>query len=414
MVKVKLYTVDDFMRTCTIGGGEYVTEYQGYFEMHMLWVEPGWEEGIPFRDAESVRLLRESYGVEFVSDGDWFSVRGREGRMDVSCLNDGLRFALVAISRSRKGGYTWFAPADERIWRVLADLPFDILVAMRTFEMGIHGRQIEGIDYQIINYPYNGRSEAVTVLDDMLRINNEAYTEVAEARECGTGYGLCTGKDGRYYTSSLDIGYAFQYYWKNDIGGILRYIECSGKDYRGRVRLADTSRTYNIFDLGRLLRGDEYCILMWCDLIGSEEGDRESVESSPVYAYFRDTFKVTTHMKVEPKYSISRRLPKLMVDKNSDGTYFIHGGLTYKHPQFEGLIRDMIDGRSPDRERFVLIVDVEELMKSAGDIEHALCGFRILADSVDAYDAEDAVQLFGEALEEAYYSGKCTVDKEFY
>ena len=103
-----------------------------------------------------------------------------------------------------------------------------------------------------------------------------------------------------------------------------------------------------------------------------------------------------------------------MVDKNYDGSYWIHGCLTYKYPEFHEAISQVIEERRQDGERFVLIIDTEELLESVKDIDSAIYGFKVMPDSIEVFDVEDAVQLFGRMLKEAVASGKCKIDGDFY
>lgn len=397
MVKVKLYDVDECIKT-----GDWPTEWEHYFDWELMCPTLFEKVFIPFRDEESVRLLKETWDIEFIDNRDWYSVRCDGVRMNVRALNNDLKFALVTIFLSRKGRYTTLGYADERVWRVLADLDMDILVAMKVQEMGIYSPEIEGINYKIINFPYKGQTIEVDVLNERVSPGKKGLYEWAdESRDCGMSKYLCVGKDGRFYMDIFYVGYAFQYYWKNDIEGIIKYIDRVKKD---KTYLVDVRRTFDIFEMMEFL--GEY--------LNCFEGDCEPLESSEEYVYFKEKFKIITHMRTLPKSAVFRKLPQLIVERNHDGSYFIHGGLTVKFPAFHEMLEDAIDRRSPDKESFILIVDEEELLNRASDIERTICGFRVQADSVDVYEAEDAIQLFGEALREAHYSSSCTIDGEFY
>lgn len=84
-----------------------------------------------------------------------------------------------------------------------------------------------------------------------------------------------------------------------------------------------------------------------------------------------------------------------MVDKNSDGSY-------------------RIQERNKDGERIALVINTEELLDSVRDIDRAVYGFRVMPDSIEIFDVEDAVQLFGQMLREAVASARYKVDGEFY
>jgi hypothetical protein len=61
-----------------------------------------------------------------------------------------------------------------------------------------------------------------------------------------------------------------------------------------------------------------------------------------------------------------------------------------------------------------LFVNTEELLKNVEDMENTLYGFKITYNSLEIFDREEAIKIFGAILKEAYESGKCTVSEEFY
>lgn len=434
MLRVRLFTDEEYLDQCAANKEHKyrVGDTKTYFRYRLLDTAHDEEPHIPFRDAESLQFLKETYGITFISDDDWYSVWCEESRSDITCLYDSIQSGLAAIAMSRNGIYAWYWSMGEKEWKALANMPFDILIAMRTSEMGLHGmHHITDVDYLIENYPYGDQSFEVLVVDSYIRPDDfyTAMPELERGRYC-TSYGLLKGSDGKYYSDGIGIDYAFQYYWKNDIEGIIKQIDRMRRD---RIALTDTTHTYDVFELGTLVKNDKNCIVELDYLrdanlyerlykdgdISEQEYDEwmQKLQTNDYYndyLYFRDKFKVISHLAFVPEPVQSRKLPMLMVDKNTDGTYYIHGSLTVKYPDFNEMFWDVIPGRSPEMERFVLIVDVEELFFSVYDIEKAVCGFRVLADSVDIYDAYEGTQLFGEALKEAYHSGRCTVDKEFY
>lgn len=73
-----------------------------------------------------------------------------------------------------------------------------------------------------------------------------------------------------------------------------------------------------------------------------------------------------------------------------------------------------MEERSADKERYALVIDVEELLDSVYDMDRALCCFKVLEDSVEVFDAYEGTQLWGKMAEEAYNSGKCAIDTDIY
>jgi len=426
MIRVRLFTAKEWLEAyCVSEEHEYrVCDAKVHFEI-LLDTAFDAEMRIPFRDAESLQFLKESYDISFVSDDDWYSVMCAGSRSDITCLNEDILYGLSAIDLSKDGVYSRLEWAGKKVWQALSNLPFDILIAQNMQDMGLYKGAVSGADYLIENYPYRNETIEVFVKKSIF-VKDDFYAPVPEYRENNTNHGLHMGRDGKYYTDEFDIRYAFQYYWKNDIEGIIKEIE---RMRRNRIVMADVTRTFDVFELGKLI-GRDKCMnsIMWLDYLeclkrmpeNEREGncsschiERQPKECYDEYLYFRDKFKVISHLVIAPE-PWHRKLPVMMVDKNNDGTYFIHGDLTLKNPSFYELFNEVIEGRSAERERFVLIVEVEELLDSVHDMEQAVCGFRVLADSVEVYDSYEGTQLFGEALKEAYYSGRCTVDTDFY
>ena len=421
MIRVKLLTEQEWLDASCLNKKSAIRNAEMHLKHHMLDTAYADVPKIPFRDPESLQYLKETYDISFVSDEDWYSVMCDGSRSDITCLRRGVLWGLAVIDISKQGLYSWFFPAEEPIWKAFSNMPFDVLIARRMSEIGIHSLGIEGTDYLIENYPYRDQAIEVIVKDRPF-YRDTFYVSVPEYREHNTSHMLCRGGDGKYYTYRTDMKYAFQYYWRNDIEGIIHKIERIRKD---RATLMNT-RTFDVFELGEQLSQNRDAIMdldyLYCvDSLKPEhregkcEGCSEDFTPEECYAeylYFRDKFRIISHIAFEPDIWL-RKIPLMIVDKNTDGTYFIHGTLTVKNPSFSEIIYDIINMRSQKKESFVLVVHVPELMENVHDIEKAVCGFRVLADSVEIYDGYEGTQLFGEALKEAYYSGRCTVDTGF-
>ncbi|MCI8417527.1 MAG: hypothetical protein HFI33_08565 [Lachnospiraceae bacterium] len=436
MVRIKLFTFEEWIRAMDVPK-ENPLPVESFERLLQRYLEEETETP-PFRDEESLGFLKGG-GLTFVSDDDWYSVYGEGAlgreRDSITNIRKWMKFALTAIYYSRQERYTWMdgtCVPYEWAWNLLSQLPFDILVAVRV--ENIRGIMSIFLGFsvfspcRIVNYPYRKQSIEVTI--DEFRINDDFYTRVPEGRENNTNYGLHMGKDGRYYSNFIGIEYAFQYYWKNDVEGLIRYIE---EKYPDRIQLGEVREIYNTFTLAKALGiADSSVIALryWncknCIEKALEDGrisdlqyeeflvNARQGEDYKNYVYYRDTFQFISHLTVAPKETLCRKLPVMMVDKNYDGTYRIHGSLTVKYPEFEECICDVVEERSPDRERVILVVDVEELLDSAEDVDQAVYGFRLLQDSLEIFDKYEAVQLFGRALKEAYTSKSCTISQEFY
>lgn len=223
------------------------------------------------------------------------------------------------------------------------------------------------------------------------------------------------------------------YQWQDDIEGIIQYIDGMEGKEDDNIRLEDVRHEYSLSEFGEILKKEEERVqnLMDPDILqlglAVERKVRElfKLESMPqmdeesaktlksIYEdkdkktldFSRD-FCVINHLAALPK-TTNHLLPMMMVDKNFDGTYRIYGRTTVAYPEFSQCLENAVERRIASGECFVLVADANCLLECAGDMEHALCGFRVLENSVEIFDRDAAVKMFGEALKEAYYSGKC-------
>lgn len=117
MIKVRLYSHQERMDTnrCPANGGEksdhlYVGDGWDCAFWHILCPTLLDEEEAgkaPFRDAESVQFLKDTYGIVFANEEDWHSVICEGTRMNIACLNKAILCGLGAIYRSKRGLYSW-------------------------------------------------------------------------------------------------------------------------------------------------------------------------------------------------------------------------------------------------------------------------------------------------------------------
>lgn len=116
-----------------------------------------------------------------------------------------------------------------------------------------------------------------------------------------------------------------------------------------------------------------------------------------------------------PNTRLSRKLPMMIIDKYPDGSYKIWGSLTVKYPEFDEILIDIIGYYySEECERYITIVDMEELFQRAGDIAYTNCGFKITKNCIEIFDHNDAMKMFAEMAQEAMDSDNCSISKEFY
>ena len=65
-------------------------------------------------------------------------------------------------------------------------------------------------------------------------------------------------------------------------------------------------------------------------------------------------------------------------------------------------------------ERYITVVDVEEVFKRAEDIKYINCGFKITENCIEVFDRNDALKQFVNIAQEALSSENCSISDEFY
>ncbi len=135
----------------------------------------------PFRDEESVQLIRKIDNAEFV-EGDWYSIITPFGRTCLSALCSSTKYALVLLDNSKRNIYTQIRLIGENVWDVLNELSMPIKIGVTQND--IHKIFISGFcrsPYVIDNFNYQGKtyvayvdnrvySKAPIIKDDILYI----------------------------------------------------------------------------------------------------------------------------------------------------------------------------------------------------------------------------------------------------
>ncbi|MCD7954363.1 MAG: hypothetical protein LUG93_01095 [Lachnospiraceae bacterium] len=378
----------------------------------------------PFRDPESAGYFREVIRGEM--DDDWYSIPTPEHdkvwdspRMAFCDLNNVHKIALLLINNSRKGIYTPFQLAgriDDNAWPYMASLPFDILICLqRMSSWGHFSREVE---YLVSNYCYKGKEMELTVTGRVSlseREEDEFFTELEPHIMYGAGYGLCIGKDGKYYMDTWDFKRATEYYWLNDIPDTIAHLEAEQKKTEP-FHFMGEAKEYSLLDYAKLsLRspfrlsrmssasrafGEEDETEWICSVSSGEFGMEES-EFPDI-----ETFKVINQLYSLP--DVQTRKPVLfLVDRHADGSWSLGQTMTVKYPEFDELLAQVVcELRTPDPERYILVVDSDEKLYGPDDFKDTICGFLLKQNSLEVLQKEIALKRFADALRRAESSGR--------
>ncbi|MCD7954365.1 MAG: hypothetical protein LUG93_01105, partial [Lachnospiraceae bacterium] len=330
------------------------------------------------------------------------------------------KIALLLIGSSREGSYTPFQLArrlEKRAWLYLASLPFDILICMRRYSDGVE--LLRGVDYLVSGYRYRGREIEVSVTDRItLGRKDDFFTKLEPHIKFGAGYGLCMGKDGRYYMGTWEFGSAVRYYWLNDIPDTIAHL-AAGRRNRERGSLMGEPVEYSLLDYAKLALQNPFHLSRTdsMTLMPGSEKERKWMHSVLFSEFgmkeseFPDIteFKVVNHMYSYPD-PVSRTLPVFLADQHADGSWSLSQEVTYKNPEFDEILAQVVCSlRNQALERYILVVDRNIELDGPDGFEDALCGFLLKQNSLEVFGRDMALNRFEEALREAFASGKYEV-----
>ncbi|MCD7885113.1 MAG: hypothetical protein LUI87_15655 [Lachnospiraceae bacterium] len=376
----------------------------------------------PFRDPESAGYFREVIHAEM--DEDWYSIPTPKHepiwdspRMAFCDLNNVHKIALLLINNSRKGIYTPYQLAgrmDDDAWPYLASLPFDILICMERISNWSHFSS--DVEYLVSGYRYQRKEIELTVTErvSLCEREDDFFTELEPHLMDGAGYGLCVGKDGNYYMDPWDFGRAVQYYWLNDLSDTIAHL-AAGRGNREGLSLMGDAKEYSLLDYAKMSLRSPFRLSRMGAVnraLGEEE-DREWIYSVSSGEFGmeesdfpdKEAFRIINHLYSVPDIQ-SRKPLLLLADRHTDGSWSLGQMLTYKFPEFDELLAQVVDElRSPEPERYVLAVDRDERMYGPECFEKTICGFLIKQNSLEVFGKDMALNRFEDALREAEASG---------
>ncbi len=331
----------------------------------------------PFRDEESLRIIEEVDHATLVEE-EWYAMVTPFGKTCLSALSGGSKYALTVIYNSRNGVYTEYFHAGENVWKILGELPMDILIAVPQSEVLYLDTRPIYQDYILENYIYEGKEMPAYVHNT---IGLEPYIE-----------------DGCIHTSMWD--WSMQYSWKKDIPNVLAFIERQGTP---RERLVEDTKEYGVNEwlerIGRLPEFEE-----------DEDGLYDETEYNIEKRLDAEEIRIVNHMSHVPEMDIARRQPYMIVKRCLDDSYKLLGGMTIKLPEYEEVLEDVIPYAKEDGESFILLVGMDEVILEVNALKYAYLGFRTTKGKIELFDQNDALWEFGKLLKEAYESGNYIID----
>lgn len=428
MIKMFYYNKDEFLNELI---EHHIWSYsERDFDHLMNWQYDKEGNSIqPFRDEYSKKFLKDTWNLEFVDEHDWYSIHSpEEGRFSLAGLSKDMKYGLTLLDYSKRGLVLSFKHCSEKIWKVLSEMPFDILVAVDTSKLKCWSDVIIGVDYIIENFPFEDKKLKVHVMERYERFQD--YEELKDKSGIKIYH-----KDGIYYTHSWEIEEIFcRYFWKKHIKEIMdkvnhyiveehpilnKTLETNLVDFLELIKedvegfLVGNRFARHIYGAKYMLENNTISQQEYEEEV--EQGKFEFVKAYQKYLHLTNDLKIISHLYVLPQETNQRKLPVMVVDKYADGMYKIWGTLTGKYPEFDELLYDVVfEYYTEECERYITIVDVEELFSCAGDIEYTNCGFKISKNCIEIFDRNDAMKQFRDIAQEALDSGNCKISEEFY
>lgn len=425
MIKLMFYEADEYKKLWLDNKIHVYSEDDFDLLLRGIYDEESNSRVKPFRDECSIRFLKDTYDLEFVSEDDWYSIWCREkGRICISTLSRTMKYALTLIYYARLGICVKFKKCEERIWKVLDTMPFDIVLPISSSEFSGDTGLILGVEYIIENYLLNGK-----------RVQLNVVTKGLYGKEGYEKEDIFYKKDGRYYVEDITLEYLdYHYFWKDHISDIIeksklhikeehpiisKTMVCNLKEFVQKINVdVDYFMSFNDYAEGirvfeDMRKNNEITEEEYNDFI--ENVKERNKEQYKKYLWMVNDLKIVCHLYTMPNTRLSRKLPMMIIDKYPDGSYKIWGMITFKYPEFDEILGDIIENYySEECERYIIIVDVEELFQDADDIKYANCGFKITKNCIEIFDQNDSIKLFADMAQEALDSGNYSISKEFY
>lgn len=376
----------------------------------------------PFRDEYSIRFLKDTWNMEFVSEDDWYSIQSpEEGRFSLSGLSEQMKYALTLLHYSRKGRVLSFKICNEKLWKVLDTMPFDILIAMNISRIKNFYYTLLGIDYVVENFPFHNRVLQVHV--SYMRITNKDYEEVEKHKGVSLYH-----KNGKYFINVLGLNdYFCQFRWQKYIKEIVDktefYIRTEKPLMEKRLvngcvdflKLIDAnedrflcSNTYyhdmSIFT--EMLKDKEIIQSEYDEIIS--EMQKKNDKSFQQYLWLIHDLQIISHLYIVPYVEYFKNFPMLIVDKYPDGSYKIWSEGLHKVDNFAEILEEMVfDKYTENCVRYITVIN--KSIQSVEDIKHTICGFKITKNCIEIFDKNDALKTFHHIATEALDAKECEV-----
>lgn len=348
----------------------------------------------PFRDTESVRLIREVANADVVED-DWFGVVSRVSgqRTCITGLERNVQYALIAIANSKAGTYTSLnyrtyedilgrvGEQNEMplIWQFLADMPYDALLYVKTWEFHIWNSQFyipESLEGKVAieNYRYKGVPSSGML---SRKVKKDMLAE--------DGSLLIAGNFRRFW-----------FEWYRDFGALIQEAERLLKySFRWYRRIPKVSSVDEFATLDEEWQDDFYVL---------DEHKRRVL-----YPSFLEKIQVHNYLYRVPDGTYEKYPICLVLEEDiSTGVVSVKRGNYGKYPEYSEI---MISAARPDKDgrnisRLIVVIDKAEFFHREAEMKNAVWAFRYYDNILELYDGDDVLVEFVKFAKAPYEDGR--------
>lgn len=325
----------------------------------------------PFHDEISVKFLSETFGIEYV-DGMHFSEAGMQYYLH--SFAKPVQECLMLLRNSKQGIYTLITEMQPNVAKYIHNFKdFDLLFVFDVMEERPSWSPVTCFHPILVeNFVYRG-SKAPVLVDYNIPDNAEVVYK------SGEWFNLYE-KDGRLYGGG-NFFTLYDYDFKRDLPSIQDYIERKYKDYK-------------FFDTY-----EKSCTCE--ELFGND------------FDYLKD-IKAVSHMRYISKLEAdNRRVACLIILYMDDYSVIFQARVSVKYPHITEVIEENLSMRETIRFKFILFVDVGEILRNTQDLDYTWFGAYFYRDYIELYDADGALLEFAKQIPNALKNMRTPMRKDF-
>lgn len=395
MIRLKLfYTEKDYMNSVLCEAPIHRYSDKDFYRLVQGYA--GEEKtGPPFRDADSVKFIREIDKAEFVKD-DWYSVVTPFGRTNMTALCGGTQYALTVIANSRRGIYTQFKGYGDDIWSRLASLSMDVLIYCCV--------NIYSEDWHYLPFEDETRKRVV--------IENYRYKDEEVEAYLGNGFSKSV-IDGKLYVSRFFE--EFRLDWSKNLGifiqGAEYLLERDGQLYKHLPTIT------NIEEFAKTM--DERQAGMFNEYLGEPGIWEPDLDGFMREKAFLESLSVHNYMLKVPKEPIVK-YPIYFIIRRRKGTCecTISKKTSCKNPSFSSLLLEdfvrLSDCEKAEFEKLAIVFDIEFFGDANKVFKWAILAFKLYDNVVEIYDGIHVAKEFVDFVKPSYEANSLTAVKGVY